>query len=193
MGRGSGVRRRSAPSPLPARVGSSPRGQRRAPGHAALLWGLAIGATSASPAVAWADDGERAVFVEGGPAVARADGEAEATVGATGGVSAWVGLRPNVWAFLAVGGGSTGAQALGEAYGGVALTVDVLRWVPVLELGLGADLVGGRLAPNARLGLGVDVFVSSRLTIGGAVRLRPGLDGAGTLVSTALRVGWRWD
>lgn len=164
-----------------------------APSALALLTVAALGGALARPTAALADEGERAVFVEAGPAFVRAAAGSDGVVGVVGGAAAWVGLRSNVWGFVGVGGGTTGAAALGEAYAGVALTLDVLRWVPALELGLGADLFDGRLAPNARLGLGVDVFVSSQLTVGAVVRVRPGFGDAGTLVASALRVGWRWD
>jgi hypothetical protein len=167
--------------------------RRSAPSALALLVAATVVVDLAAPSTAQADEGERAVFVEAGPTFARAAAAADPTLGAIGGGAAWIGLRPNVWGFLSLGGGTVGTGALGEAYAGIALTLDVLRWVPALELGVGADLFAARLAPNARLGLGVDVFVSSRLTLGAMVRARPGFAEGGMLVATTLRLGWRWD
>lgn len=156
----------------------------------------ALAALAALPSAAWADAGEWLLLAEPTLDVYRGpvDGQDTAAVGGGGSAAAWLGLSTAAWLFVSAGATvhSQGAPAIGEALGGFALALDVLRAIPFVEVGLGATLARGEPLPVLRLGLGLDYLVSPSLFVGLAARYRP-VFGAGSedLWTIALRIGAR--
>jgi hypothetical protein len=171
-----------------------PHGER--PAVRATLASSVLAALAALPTSARADAEEWLVLVEPTLDVYQGavDGQATTAVGGGGAVAGWLGLTTSAWLFVSAGGTvhSQGAPVVGEAVGGFALALDVLRAIPFLEVGLGATWVRDEPLPVLRLGLGLDFLVSPHTFVGLAARYRPVFGAGGEdLWSIALRVGWR--
>lgn len=156
----------------------------------------ALAALTALPGAAKADAEEWLLLVEPtldvyhGPV----DGQATTAVGGGGAIAGWLGLSTTAWLFVSAGATvhSQGAPVVGEAVGGFALALDVLRAIPFLEVGLGGTVIRGDPLPVLRLGLGLDFLVSPRTFVGLAARYRPVFgEGGEDLWTLALRIGWR--
>ena len=169
--------------------GSARPSRRRA---ASVASGVIWATLAAVAGPAQADSGEWALILEPAIGLYRPTG-GDAQLGAGGDVAAWLGLTTAASLFVSVGGAwVSDGPPIGEALGGVALALDVLRTIPFLEVGLGAALVDTEVVPALRLGLGADYLLSPRLSIGGVARYRPAFGrGEEDWLTFSLRLGWR--
>ncbi len=160
---------------------------------AALLF-LAPALVSAGPA--WADEHEWLLVAEPtfgvyhGPVA----GEQVTAPGGGGALAAWLGVTSAAWLFASAGAyvHSDDAPVVGEALGGLALALDVLRAIPFAEVGIGGTLVEGEPVPVLRVGLGLDYLVTSSFVVGAAARYRPAFGrGDEDWWTLSLRFGWR--
>lgn len=149
------------------------------------------------PAFAQADDGEWVLGIE--PQVGLFHGAAEDAAvqpGIGGQLSFWIGLSDAAWLFVAGGAEVSldGGPTIGEGIAGAVAALDVLRTIPFIELGAGADVIGGELAPLLRLGVGADYLLTPDLSLGAVARYRPlfGREGESWL-TFSLRLGFRGD
>lgn len=109
--------------------------------------------------------GETALAFEIGPEIA--DGRGAGRLGAT----AWFGQSQWVWLQAGASGNLTEDGRLGfELEGGGVVALDVLRWVPWVELGAGAGRSAGRTGFLLRGGLGVDYLLGPNWAVGLAAR-----------------------
>lgn len=123
-----------------------------------------------------------------------AGGQDTTAVGAGGSAVAWFGLTSAAWLFASVGAAAhvDEAPVVGEAVGGLALALDVLRAVPFVDVGLGGSLVDGEAVPVLRLGVGLDYLVTSHVLVGAVARYRPAFGrGDEDWWTVSLRLGWR--
>lgn len=148
-----------------------------------------------SPSSAAADEGEWVVSAE--PQLGFFTGsarDASTELGAGGQASLWLGLSPAAWIFASAGGEASLGEgpSILEAIGGAVVALDVLRVIPFLELGAGADIVGGEVAPLLRLGVGADYLFSPSFSMGVVGRYRPlfGREGE-DWVTVSLRLSFR--
>ena len=149
------------------------------------------------PGFAHADEGEWVLGIEPQLGLFSAAGDdAELQLGAGGQLSFWIGLSDAAWLFVAGGVevGLDGGPTVGEGIAGAVAALDVLRTIPFIELGAGADLIGGELAPLLRLGVGADYLITPDLSFGAVARYRPlfGREGESWL-TFSLRLGFRGD
>ncbi|MFO0725051.1 MAG: hypothetical protein U1E65_14825 [Myxococcota bacterium] len=151
---------------------------------AACLWAIAM--------PAHADEGEWVLALEPDfGAFSDVDGT---RIGFGGQASLWLGLTTATWLF--VDGGAhralDGGPTIGETVGGVVVALDVLRTIPFAELGLGADVLPGRVEPVLRLGIGADFLVTPRFSVGVVGRYRPVFGAGGeSWYTLSLRIGLR--
>ncbi|MEM6860884.1 MAG: hypothetical protein AAF627_09045 [Myxococcota bacterium] len=127
---------------------------------AGALWLLAASPSEAA-------QGETALALELGPEIADGRG------GGRLGVSAWFGVQRWVWLQAGASGNLTQDGRLGfEFQGGGVAALDVLRWVPWIELGAGLGRSGGRSGFLLRGSLGVDYLLGPNWALGGLLRGR---------------------
>jgi hypothetical protein len=163
-----------------------------------LVGSLALALLAGGPAPAAADEGESALsFSLGYASFAIPEHEPR---GGSIGLEFQHGLGEDLWVRAAVAGAAyaTGGEASWTGQGTVGLTyvVDVLRYVPYLNAGVGAVMLGGgpldrALHPVVELGAGLDVLARRGLSYGVFVRLASFLDDS-AFVSAGARVTWRW-
>ena len=163
-----------------------------------ILLGLTLAILYPGASSALADEGELILAIEPGWALLAHESKNRHGVGA--GASAWYGVSETLW--LAAGTGAhytfleKGERALyGEALGGVALALDVLRTIPFGEAMIGVVANENAFAPSVRISLGADYLVTKSLSLGVVFRYRPlqeslGGDGFFTI---SLRLGCRLD
>ncbi len=164
---------------------------------------LLVLAVAAIPAAARAD-GERAVSVQAGFATyATPDAEMMTTLTPTAGAAVAgtyeraLGDEVSWRADLVIGGylgGGTAGSALATV--GLVYRIDVLKYVPFVDVGVGAlALAGGpfdaTVEPALRIGGGVDIL-SSRSRSWGAVAALTSFASATTTMTLGLRSTWRW-
>ena len=134
----------------------------RALGSSAILLFICLAGAEARAA-----QGETALALELGPELA--GGQAAGRLGAT----AWFGQGRWFWLQAGASGQLTEEGRPGfELEGGGVAALDVLRWVPWVELGAGAGRASGRTGFLVRGGLGVDYLVGPNWALGLAVRGR---------------------
>jgi len=171
--------------------------------------GLLLGMTGlagvlAIPGRATAGEGERAVSVAAGYATyATPDDEMMTTLTPTAGAAASVGYERALgdevsWRADLVLAGYLGGGAAGSALGTVGLVyrIDVLKYVPYVDVGVGAlTRAGGPFAvgvePALRIGGGVDIL-QSRARSWGVVAAMTSFASRTTTFTAGLRSTWRW-
>jgi hypothetical protein len=89
-----------------------------------------------------------------------------------------------------------GTSYLGQGVVGLTYALDILKYVPYVDLGLAATIVGGggldrEVHPSIEAGVGLDVLVGRSLSWGPVARVAAFLDDS-TLVSLGLRASYRW-
>jgi len=167
------------------------------------VW-LSVAALALTTSAALAGDGERAVSVGAGYATYATPNPADdATLMPRAGAALTASYERGFGADLAwrgdlVLGGYVGGGTAGTALATVGLVyrVDVLKYVPYLEVGLGALMsTGGPFAsevePALRLGGGVDWLRSRARSVGVAVALTSFASDTTTL-TISFRSTWRW-
>ncbi len=165
-------------------------------------FGLAV--ALAIPGAATAGEGERAVSVAAGYATyATPDDEMMSTLTPTAGATASVGYERALgdevsWRADLHVAGYLGGGAAGTALGTVGLVyrIDVLKYVPYVDVGIGALGRGGGpfelgIEPALRIGGGVDIL-QSRARSWGVVATLTSFASTTTTFSAGLRSTWRW-
>lgn len=156
-----------------------------------LLLALAL------PRLALAADGEVAVVASAAGAWAPSSGHGEAG----GGLDLLIGVDESLWleAGLTAAGPVPGEELRLGVWLGAVLMLDVLAWIPWVEVGGGwVSAAESELVPAARLGLGVDRLLDPNWFVGVLARAelapRSG-DGAsdGSRILGGLRLGFRWE
>lgn len=169
--------------------------------RAAIAIGLVV---AAAPGVARAGDGERAVSLGLGYATyATPDAMDEETLMPTAGAALAATYErgfgdDTAWRADLVLGGYLGGGAAASALATVGLTyrVDVLKYVPYIEAGVGALVrTGGPFdtgaEPALRLGGGLDVLRGRARSYGVAIAMTSFASQTTTL-AISLRSTWRW-
>lgn len=165
---------------------------------------LGLAAAVAIPAPASAGEGERAVSVAAGYATyATPDDEMMTTLAPTAGAAVSAGYERALgdevsWRADLVVAGYLGGGAAGSALGTVGLVyrIDVLKYVPYVDVGVGAlTRAGGPfelgVEPALRIGGGVDIL-QSRARSWGVVATLTSFASTTTTFSAGLRSTWRW-
>lgn len=165
---------------------------------------LGLAVVLAIPGPASAGEGERAVSVAAGYATyATPDDEMMATLTPTGGAAIGVGYERALgdevsWRADLLLAGYLGGGAAGSALGSVGLVyrIDVLKYVPYVDVGVGALIRGGGpfplgVEPALRIGGGVDIL-QSRARSWGVVATLTSFASTTTTFSAGLRSTWRW-
>ncbi len=117
------------------------------------------------------------------------------TFGAGGQLTAWFGVTEAFW--LGAAGGAwvypddAAPDLVAELVATAVVALDMLRTIPFLEGGLGADLIDGSLSPVLRVGIGADYLVSEDFSVGGVVRYRPVFGSGEHVVTLGLRFALR--
>jgi opacity protein-like surface antigen len=162
----------------------------------APLWGFWVGLwISGSTADARADAGEWALAVESGYELLDPTQEVGHTLSLA--LDAWFGVSEFVWLKAQVGvGHAFGVEALEatrwDAQAGGVFALDVLRWVPYLEVTGGGSGGPDSFRPSLGVGLGADYFLTENLILGPLVRYRYLADVSGNAsVGAFLRFGYR--
>ncbi|MBL8625230.1 MAG: hypothetical protein JNK64_28225 [Myxococcales bacterium] len=165
---------------------------------------LGLAVALAIPGTASAGEGERAVSVAAGYATyATPDDEMMATLSPTAGAAVSAGYERALgdevsWRadLLIAGylGGGTAGSALGTV--GLVYRIDVLKYVPYVDVGVGALTRGGGpfelgVEPALRIGGGVDIL-QSRARSWGVVATLTSFASTTTTFSAGLRSTWRW-
>jgi hypothetical protein len=123
----------------------------------------------------------------------------DATGGALG-VDLEYGYNDTLWLRASAAGGlydgPSGVAWSGGATVGVTYALDILRYVPWMNLGIGALSVGGggvdaTIKPVVELGVGVDVLESRSFSWGVAIRF-DGFASQATFFTIGPRFTWRW-
>jgi hypothetical protein len=178
-------------SPMPFAGGAAPRvAPILAAGLAAALW--------ARPAAA--DEGESALSVD----VAFDSFTIDDHDGQGGGLGLEYerGLSDAFWLRGAAagavyrGGDREGTTYAGRASVGLTYVIDVLKYVPYLQAGLGGVALGGgaldtKVHPIAEIGIGLDLLARRGLSYGMFARVGSNL-GDNAFITAGLRVSWRW-
>lgn len=165
-------------------------------------WPLAL--ALAAPTAAQAGDGERAVSFGLGAATYATPGEdmdetltptAGAAIAATyeRGIGDEVSVRADLTVAGYLGGGAA-ASALGTV--GLVYRIDILKYVPYVEVGVGGLAVAGGpwslgVEPALRLGGGVDVL-RGRDRSWGVTAAMTSFASATTTLAIGVRATWRW-
>ncbi len=162
------------------------------------------GVCLAIPGRARGGEGERAVSVAAGYAsYATPDDEMMTTLTPTAGLAAGAGYEHALgdevsWRADLVVAGYLGGGAAGTALGTVGLVyrIDVLKYVPYVDVGVGAlTRAGGPFTlgvePALRLGGGVDILQSRARSWGVAAALTS-FASTTTTFTVGLRSTWRW-
>jgi hypothetical protein len=94
------------------------------------------------------------------------------------------------------GGNAEGTTYTGRATVGLTYVIDVLKYVPYLQAGIGGAAVGGGaldtdLHPVAELGVGLDILARRGLSYGMFARVGSYL-GDSAFLTAGLRMSWRW-
>ncbi|MEZ4402069.1 MAG: hypothetical protein R3B06_18730 [Kofleriaceae bacterium] len=160
---------------------------------------LSVGAHAAH-----AGEGERALSVGLGLATyATPDAEMKETLTPTGGATAGVtferalgdevSVRADLGLAAYVGGGTVG---VGLATVGLVYRIDILKYVPYVEVGVGAlGRTGGPFAtgvePALRIGGGVDILRGRARSVGVTAAMT-GYATSTTTFQVGLRSTWRW-
>ena len=106
-------------------------------------------------------------------------------------------LSDTFWLRLAVGGAvHDGGLLNGTATLGLTHTIDVLKYVPYVGLGIGVTVVGGdpiatKAKPYVELGVGLDVLQSPSWSWGLDARMSSFASGI-VLLTIGPRLSWRW-
>lgn len=120
--------------------------------------------------------------------------------GATLGIDYERGISDAVWLRASGGGGGmydAGAPAyVAHAEVGVTYVIDVLRYVPHVDLGIGGIYLGGdnidsTIKPMIQIGAGLDMLVSRDRSYGVFTRFESYL-GRSAFFSLGVRTTWRW-
>ena len=164
--------------------------------------GLAVGL--AIPETASAGEGERAVSVAAGYATyATPDDEMMTTLSPTAGAAVSVGYERALgdevsWRADLLLAGYLGGGAAGSALGTVGLVyrIDVLKYVPYVDVGVGVLARGGGpfetgVEPALRIGGGVDLLQSRSRSVG-LVVVMTSFASTTTTLAVGLRTTWRW-
>jgi hypothetical protein len=183
----------------------------RPPLALAPLAALALVVTLAAPPVAGAAEGERALSVgvdymtwtiplerqAGAPADAPTDLTAH---GATAAVDYEYGWNDTLWLRASATGGwfvsDPGSNWAGGGTVGLTYALDVLRYVPVVQAGVGLLVLGGdgidvSVKPVVELGLGLTILESRTFSWGVVARFDSFASRA-VFLTIGPRITWRW-
>lgn len=168
--------------------------------HASLAAGCLL-ALCIGPAIARAGKGEKVLsLVPHYSSIAVTQGDEERTGNGGGlGVDYERGITDVVWlrasARGAVYDGPNGLAWSGGATVGITWALDIFRYVPYANLGLGALVVGGgldtELKPVVELGFGMDVLESRKWSWGFVFRFDSFASQA-RFFTIGPRISWRW-
>jgi len=159
---------------------------------------LFVATLSAASSNAIADEGESAFSA--GIALSGFSIPDHAPIGGLVGVDYEYSLTEAIWLKLSAGGGGyydDGDPAFaGYSHIGISYLIDVLKYVPHIDLGVGvfairADEVENPILPLIELGVGLDFLVSRKRSYGVFARFESFL-GRSAFYSIGVRRSWRW-
>jgi hypothetical protein len=158
----------------------------------------AFALVASAPAAARAGDGESAL------GIAAAYGQVaipeHEPIGGALAIDYRRGISDALWLRGALVGAAlrTGGETsyLGQASLGIGYALDVLRYVPYVDLGIGAAWLGGgaleaEVHPQLQIGVGLDVRVGREMSWGPFASMAGYLDEA-SAIAVGLRCAYRW-